>query len=450
MAAQDAHGLGGARTIRLILLFGLLVSVFSYGLIFVSSSYLRHVSVDAAVSFWSNDFPRPLPADAYPSPFGNHFFGDFLIPFRLAQQSSPYLAEGFLPFGYFPMAAVLLGPLSLLDYWWAFSFFLLVSVIPILGSIWRSFPSDEKVAAALLISLVFISGPFVNAVDRGNVGLLMVSIMCLGALAELSGRRILAGVFFGIAVAMKLYPAFLGAVFIRRERWKALVAMAVTSLACVFVPMIMYEGGWWKNLIAMKNQFAGSSNFSHAERIHAFNNSFFALFHAIELSEVPVIHWLGKALVHHYYAVVAVVALISLVVTLNPRVTSLSKYVCCCVTMVFSPNIVGSYVLLIMVVPLILGCAMLSRSSSAPSRQSVIQIVLLVLLLIPKGLPFPNPLATWTQQASTFASVLNPLIGLLLVSVSAVEFFRTATNKVLVHAEGQNADELPSVGTSFH
>ena len=317
-------------------------------------------------------------------------------------------------------------------------------------AIWRSFPCDDKVSPLLLIVLVLFSGPFVNAVDRGNVGLLMVSIMCLGLLAELSGRRVLAGLFFGLAAAMKLYPAFLGAAFISRERWKSLATMVSTAFVCVIVPMIVYDGGWWRNLIAMKNQFVGSSNFLHAERIHAFNNSFFALFHALELSEIPVVHWTGQALVEHYYAIVAVVALMSLAVALHPQVSSLSKYVCCCVSMVFSPNIVGSYVLLIMVVPLILGCVVLSRTPSIPSRRTTAQIILLVLVLIPKGLPFPNPLGTWSQEGSTYVSVLNPFLGLLLVSVSAVEFVQSFALKTHERSDGENAEALPGAGASFH
>ena len=424
VARNGASAVQRPPSARRILLFGSLFSVLFYGLVFISAAYLRHVSIDAAMSFWSNDFPRPMPVSAYPTPLGNHFFGDFLIPFRLAQQPSPYLAEGFVPFGYLPMSAVVLGPLTLLDYWWAFLAFMVVSISILMVAVWRSFPRQDKISPALMVAFILLSGPFVNALDRGNIGLLMVSIMCLGVFAEVSGKRLLSGICFGLAGAMKLYPAFLGAVFLNRGRVKTGVVMAITAVSCVVVPLLVYSGGWKENLFAMKNQFAGSSNFLHAERIHAFNNSFFALFHAMEMTQFPVIHGVGRMLVAHYYLVMLVVALLALSVALHPRVPSLSKYVSCCVTMVFLPNIVGSYVLLIMLVPLLLGLATVSRTGEALSRTTILQLHLLVLMLVPKGLPFPNPLAEWSQVESTFSSVLNPFLGFFLLMVSLVELVR--------------------------
>jgi hypothetical protein len=448
--AGEPYSADRGRMVRMILLCGSLVSVLFYGLVFVASSYLRHVPIDAAVSFWSNDFPRPLPVSAYPSPAGNHFFGDFLVPFRLAQQTSPYLATDYVPFGYLPMSAVLLGPLTLLGYWWALLVFLVVSITLLMFCIWRAFPGDDKSLPVLLIALVLLSGPFVNAVDRGNVGLLMVSIMCLGVLAELSGRRVLSGMCFGVAAAMKLYPAFLGAVFVNRKRLKTMTTMATTSILCVVIPLMVYEGGWGQNLIAMKDQFVGSSNFAHAERIHAFNNSFFALFHAMAMSQTSVVHGLGRLLVEHYYAVVAAVALLSLTVASHPRVPTFSKFICCSVTMAFAPNIVGSYVLLIMLAPLMLGCTAVSRADEASSRTTLLQLALLVLILVPKGLPFPNPLAEWSQAESTFASVLNPCFGFLLLISSLVEFVRVSIPRTKSPGGSQPPTSLFGEGMNIH
>ncbi len=432
----------GVYTLRLVLLVGSLLSIISYAFIFVSASYLSNVPLDAAVSFWSNDFPRPLPVSAYPSPAGHHFFGDFLVTFRLAQQPSPYLAEGYVPFGYLPMSAVLLGPLTPLGYWWALAIFLLVCITLLFLAIWKSFSDSDKVTPTLVIALVLLSGPFMNGVDRGNVGLLMVGLMCLGASAELSGRRILSGVLFGVAAAMKLYPAFLGSVFLHRTRIKTMLTMAATTVVCVVVPVVVFAGGWWTNLSVMKDQFVGSSNFAHAERIHAFNNSFFALFHAMEMSEVSWVNASGSVLVENYYLVIVVVALISLAVALHPRISNLSRYICSCVTMVFLPNIVGSYVLMIMIIPLLIGCAVISRDRSSMSRLTLTQVVLLVVILVPKGLPFPNPLAVWSQAESTFSSVLNPLLGLVLLTVSVIEFIRISVRKKVDLGGGYDLEVL--------
>lgn len=409
------------RATQLILLLGLLLSSIYYILVFVSSSYLHRVPFDAAVSFWSNDFPRPLPSSTYPVALGNHYFGDFLVPFRLAQQPSPFLAPGFVPFGYLPFAAVLIGPLTILNYWCAFSIFLVTSVTLIVFSAWRTLAGADLLSKALLLSVLVVSGPLVNAIDRGNLGLLMVGLMCLGILAELESRKSLAGLLFGLAAAMKLYPVLFAAVFLVRSRWKSLGVMTATFAMCVAVPLLVYRGGLIDNFVAMKRQFLGSSNFDHAATIQAFNNSFYALFASMSRSNIPAIQSVGQFLTSHYYLSLTVVAAIAMFVVIHPRATILSRMSTSCVVMVFVPNIVGSYVLLVLFVPLLFGVATITQYSMQSSFISTLQIGILTILLVPKGLPFPNPLASWSQTGSTYSSVVNPLLGLTMLIVTFIE-----------------------------
>jgi hypothetical protein len=409
------------RATQLILLLGLLLSSTYYILVFVSSSYLHNVPFDAAVSFWSNDFPRPLPPSTYPVALGNHYFGDFLVPFRLAQQPSPFLAPGFVPFGYLPFAAVLIGPLTILNYWCAFSIFLVISVTLIVFSAWRALAGADLLSKALLLSVLVVSGPLINAVDRGNLGLLMVGLMCLGILAELESRRSLAGLLFGLAAAVKLYPVLFAAVFLVRSRWKSLGVMTATFAVCVAIPLLVYQGGLIDNFVAMKRQFLGSSNFDHAATIQAFNNSFYALFASMSRSSIPAIQSFGQFLTSHYYLSLTVVAAIAMFVVIHPHTSILSRMSSSCVVMVFVPNIVGSYVLLIMFVPLLFGVASISIRSVHSSLSGTIQVGILTLMLVPKGLPFPNPFASWSQTGSTYSSVLNPFLGLSILFVTFIE-----------------------------
>ncbi len=408
--------------LRDLLIVGVSLTALYYILVLVSALYLGHISVDAALSFWSNDFPRPMPASSYPIAFGNHFFGDFLVPFRLAQQPSPYLAPGYIPFGYLPLAAVLLGPLTILPYWWAFVVFLTVSLTILLRSITRCLPTSDFPSRGLLITVLVLSGPFVNAIDRGNVGLLLVSLLCLGVSAEFTSTRHGSAVLFGLAAAMKLYPAVLGAFFLRKRRWKALGIMTLTFALCTVAPASLYDEGLKRNTSAVWDQFVGSSNFEHANRINAFNNSFFAFFRALSLSGVSMFHSVGELLVRNYYPVVVAILCISLWLGLSSRLSDFSYLCTTCVTMVFLPNIVAAYVLLVMFAPLLYGLTAVSRSQENLNSWDAMRLALLVLLLVPKGLPFPNPLAIWSQSAATYSSVLNPLLGMAILAVSVVEF----------------------------
>jgi hypothetical protein len=69
-------------------------------------------------------------------------------------------------------------------------------------------------------------------------------------------------------------------------------------------------------------------------------------------------------------------------------------------------------------------------------------VVLLVVILVPKGLPFPNPLAVWSQAESTFSSVLNPLLGLVLLTVSVIEFIRISVRKKVDLGGGYDLEVL--------
>ena len=95
----------------------------SWLIIYIASQYFQTAQLSQFISFQSWDGPGPLPSQLYPQPLGNHFFGDFLLPFRTAQQPSPYFAEGILPFSYLPFSALILGPLVLFNYWAALVIF---------------------------------------------------------------------------------------------------------------------------------------------------------------------------------------------------------------------------------------------------------------------------------------------------------------------------------------
>jgi hypothetical protein len=68
----------------------------AFCIVYISVAFLEKTSIADLLSFQAADKPGPMPEWAYPAGFGNHYFGDFLIPFRISQTGSPYFAEGFL------------------------------------------------------------------------------------------------------------------------------------------------------------------------------------------------------------------------------------------------------------------------------------------------------------------------------------------------------------------
>ena len=110
------------------ILIYLVLFVVSFVAMYVSSEYFNVARFSQFVSFQPWDGPGPMPIEAYPKPFGVHFFGDFLLSFRTAGHSSPYFAIGYHDFAYLPMSAILVSPLFFLPFWMSLSIFMISNV----------------------------------------------------------------------------------------------------------------------------------------------------------------------------------------------------------------------------------------------------------------------------------------------------------------------------------
>ena len=171
----------------------------------------------------------------------NHFAGE---PIYAPQRASivkyvpadPARAAGMLPWNAHPPASVLVAlPFGLLDYtaaqlaWNLLSlpFFLaaLALMIRELRMPWRW--ESLLPAAALFLAC----HPIYYQITQGQFNFLLAFLFVLAWVLEKRGYGPAAGAALGVAVAIKLFPAFLLAYFLVRRRWRALgVAVAVAML----------------------------------------------------------------------------------------------------------------------------------------------------------------------------------------------------------------------------
>lgn len=398
------------RPVHQIYLLSLVASALVFTLlIYIASEYFKSAQFSQLVSFKAADGPGPLPQNLYPQPLGEHFFGDFLIPFRLAQQPSPYLAPGFLPFSYFPLSSVLLAPFIAFDYWPALVMFLVIGVGLVLLAVLRlQRYTGGQVHTSTLLAITFLSGPMLSVLDRGNLSLLLLG-SCVLATAELKhGRNVSSAVFFGLAAAMKAYPILFLTVFVKRRDWKSLAAGFSTFMMGTLIPLTFYEGGLVTNFREMSRQFVASGTTEHASKVRAYNNSFFAFFDSAGLA--------GDWFRANYTLLFGLIALALVGMSVRKCATDFETLLICSVVMVFSPQTVGQYVLLLLLVP-ILWLVTDRQVASWPARVSA---VLLGILMVPKGLPLTGPQAEWSPASRTFTSVLNPFLALTLLTLSVI------------------------------
>jgi hypothetical protein len=385
----------------------------SLAIIYVASEYFQNARLSQLISFQAWDGPGPMPDILYPDSFGNHYFGDFLLTFRISQQASPYFAEGFVPFFYLPISAVLLGPFVLFNYWTALVLFFATCTILLVVILNRGLAQLSKKSRLSIISLFLISGPMVSMIDRGNVSLVL-TLICLFAVLNLHRQNLyIAAIAFGLAAAMKGYPLLFLLIFVRRREWKQLAVGVSTFLISTLAPLVFYQKGTLSNFKELINQFKGASTPVHAINIRAFNHSLLSFLDTCRTSLPDTVANLFEFLISHYSLFGVLLAVILLSHAISKHASDFESLLLITVSMVTIPQTVGYYVLLLYFVPLIF-CW--SEELQLDWKMKLTMAALAV-VMVPKGVPLWFPFGLWSPAAATYTSFLNPLCALFISAI---------------------------------
>jgi len=394
--------------------------------IYIAVEYFQTARLSQMISFQAWDGPGPMPKSRYPEPFGNHFFGDFLLQFRMAQLASPYFAEGFVPFSYFPLAAVLLGPFILFEYWLALVLFLVTGMTTTYFICRRGLRDLTTKQRNQIILLVFVSGPMFSAIDRGNLSLILTAICIAGVFQLREEKLFVSAILFGIAGAIKGYPCLFLLIFLRRREWKPLLAGSLAFVMSMNLPLMFYEKGYLKNLKEMISQFAGSSTTAHAIKIRAYNNSLLAFFDTCRTSVGGRFSDFFLFLENHYSICGIVLMSILLLFAVSKYSSDLQSLLLITVVVCVIPQTVGYYVLLLYFVPLLF----LWADAERMSLSTKLILVALAIIMIPKGFPIWLPANIWTPAAATYTSLLNPLCGIVIAVTCMSDVIRQRSSLI--------------------
>jgi hypothetical protein len=385
----------------------------SLAIIYIASEYFQTARLSQFISFQAWDGPGPMPDILYPAPFGNHYFGDFLLTFRTSQQASPYFAEGFLPFSYFPISAVLLGPFVLFNYWTAFVLFFTTCVTLLIFTFRWGLAKLTKKNRLSIISLFLMSGPMVSMIDRSNVSLIL-TLICLFAVLHLHRENLyVSAIAFGLSAAMKGYPLLFLMIFVRRREWKPLVAGVFTFLVSTLLPLVFYQGGFLSNLRELINQFKGASTPVHAINIRAYNHSLLSFLDTCRTSLPNAFANLFEFLISHYSIFGLFIAIFLLSHAISKHASDFESLLLITVSMVAIPQTVGYYVLLLYFVPLVFCWA------EELQLNLCLKLIMaaLAVVMVPKGIPLWYPFGFWSPAAATYTSFLNPLCAFFISAI---------------------------------
>lgn len=188
--------------------------------------------------------------------FPNYYFGgqQFLEDGRMYQPLSPLVEEDFgVAYEAYsadpPATVILLSPLSLLPYSTAWVLFAVVSALVMFGV---GYGTAREVGwrrswamAAAAVVLVTAAGRFV--LQRNHMEFILMLTLFLGWRALRRRQQVHAGIWWGIAAALKLFPAFLIVGLVATRRKKAAIVAALTAAGITLAAVLV---GGWDNTLA--------------------------------------------------------------------------------------------------------------------------------------------------------------------------------------------------------
>jgi hypothetical protein len=197
-------------------LFIFFSSILSYILTF----YFKR-NTDSALLYTSVDPGYVTPGYPDLPIFGVHYFGDLLSQLSFAFAQNPYAADLGYPSPYLPFSIVIFKPFL------HFNPIVLVPIISLIsiglvGFAIKNLLKNLEVHIQILFLLfcVFLTRPFLLALDRGNIQAIVVGLSMLFVIKWEQGSRKVASLLLVIAVSLKGYPILLVLVMLRDKKYR--------------------------------------------------------------------------------------------------------------------------------------------------------------------------------------------------------------------------------------
>jgi hypothetical protein len=391
---------------------------------FIVASYLARGSIQLFFSYHGADGTTGYASSISPSPLGVHYFGDYLLPRWQSELSSPWyisdISQGPIN-NYLPFTMGLFWIFSQLPYWPSFMLYIAIPLLAILVIVWKSLEVNRHYdrLKVIIVALVMTS-PFVSMLDRGNVQIWLVAAMAISVFLFLRDHQTLGAVFLGVAIALKGYPIFLIALWVRARRWRDVSVAVATSALLTLVPLVFYEGGITRNLNRiLRNVRLNEDIYSSASL--AFNNSLRGTLQTLESVQYLGIGDISGTLDKHFEIVIAALLLCFVLIFLIGELDHLTTVILSCSIMSMIVDYVAPYALGVFFLVLLV-------LSKATLDEGFWRTKLLWLLLAIHMMPKSLPLRFWTTEPSssgvTYASLLGGLTStalFVLVGTSALK-----------------------------
>lgn len=379
----------GRKLLQLVITVVMLGFTFSVYYHYILSSYLGHEG------YWERTFLFN-PQDKF-----NDFYNIYFATENLNPYSSPVSV-------YFPFTFIPVYLLTFLKANIAFALFTGGFVVFFCSWLWWNLRSDD-LHQSLTGVFVFtcMSYPVLFLVDRGNLECLLFICLALFIHYYQKGDDLKCVSFLSFAIAMKLYPAVFGVLFLADRKYRNLLLTILCVVSLTLVSAWVFENGMVAsyqglvhNLQFFKQQYLG--NYQGLQH----NNSLYSLYSL--LTEQPLFP--GEKFIWLYpYVAISIFAAITLYVVCFESVLW-KKATLLVFSILLLPQLSYDYKLVHLFIPIVL----FIRHVTSRKRIDYGYALLFGLLLIPKDYVSLN-----ADISSNV--VLNPLIMLTIGVMIVVE-----------------------------
>jgi hypothetical protein len=120
----------------------------------------------------------------------------------------------------------------------------LFCVLPLFYMLYRKMPGKEIGKIIFPLTMVF-SAPFLYLLERGNILLFTLVLICVFMVGQQSGNRLLREISLlslALAASIKIYPAVLGLTLLFEKRYKEAIRCVIYGILLFFVPFLFFGG----------------------------------------------------------------------------------------------------------------------------------------------------------------------------------------------------------------
>ena len=232
---------------------GLFISIFVPVIYFAAARhfYYEQPFLDN-LSFKPNDVPGYVEIDSEVHPVGIHYFGDYLLPHYWARPGNPWLDNPIVT--YPPLALEVFRPFRIFPYKVGLILYQLTITVCMVFPIFHSL---RKLGTSYLVFgvgiLGLLSGPVINALDRGNVFGLLPVMYYFAGIYVIRRSWLKASIFIAIAASIKYVPIALSLLFLAQRKYVWFLFTCLLTGGGLVVMSALYPGPLKSTLTGIYN-----------------------------------------------------------------------------------------------------------------------------------------------------------------------------------------------------